>query len=63
MDEISDEALQRYIAIAYKEMILRQKEDEILLILKSIEEETPQNAIKDEWLEYSNFIVKRRSKK
>lgn len=57
---IDDESLNKYINEALSEVLIRSREEEILYIMKTRQEKYPSERNNIEWLEFSDYICKRR---
>lgn len=63
MCEINDFELKNFMNSYYSEIFIRQYEDNILNILKLTAKMIPCKEHDDNWLQYSEFIAKRRGYK
>jgi hypothetical protein len=60
MDNLNDEEINKYVNEAICEHIIQNYENEILLTLKTRFEKYPTEKNNEEWLNYTNFVCKRR---
>ena len=59
---IRDSDLQKYVAEALAEQVIRGHEDQILAVMKQLQEKHPSENNDNEWMQYTNFICRRRYK-
>lgn len=57
---MNDEHLQEYVFEAYVEQLIRNHEDDLLRYMKYRYEKYPSKKNDEEWLNYSNFVCRRR---
>lgn len=57
---ISDSDLEKYFNQVFTEEIIRRNEDEIAAVMKRRQEKYPSEKNDREWLEFSNFVCRRR---
>ena len=58
---ISDSDLKKYVNQAFTEEVIRGYEDQILSVMKHRQEKYPNEKNNREWLEFTNFVCRRRS--
>jgi hypothetical protein len=58
--ELTDQQINEYINQAFSEELIRRTEDHLLSILKFRQEKYPTEKNDKEWLDYTNFISRRR---
>lgn len=57
---ISDEEVNKYVNQALTEQVLMNHENEILSLMKFRNENFPSEKNDSEWLDYTNFVCRRR---
>lgn len=57
---LDESAMQKYVTEAFAEQLLRAAEDNVLKIMKQRYEAIPTEKNDQEWLDYSNFVCRRR---
>lgn len=55
-----DEEIEKYVNMAFSEEILRRYEEQMLTVLKFRQENYPSKQNDREWLEATDYILKRR---
>lgn len=58
-----DEQIKNYINEYFSETAIRNSEDELLRILKLRSEIFKKESYDDDWLDFTDFVIKRRLKK
>lgn len=58
---MNDEKIQEYINLALSESMIRDLEEELLIVMKFRQEKYPSERNDKEWLDFSNFVSNRRS--
>lgn len=57
---ISDEEIKSYINVYYMEMAISHEENTLLMLLKLRQEKFPSEKNDNEWLSFSDWVLKRR---
>jgi hypothetical protein len=60
IEKITDEQIQEYINQVFTEEVLRRYEEKILGVMKTRYEKYPTERNNTEWLDYTNFVCRRR---
>lgn len=57
---MKDEDIERYINQAFTEQVIRRYEEQLLGVMKTRCEKYPTEKNDKEWLDYTNFVCRRR---
>jgi len=57
---ISDKQIEEYVNAAFTEEVIRRYEEQILQVMKKRQEKYPSDQNDSEWLNYSNYVCRRR---
>lgn len=58
--ELSDDAIAQYVNKAFSEQVIQNYEDQLLAVMKHRQEKYPSEKNDREWLDYTNFVCRRR---
>ena len=57
---IENQEIQNYVNKAFTEQVIRHYEDQILRVMKHRQEKYPSDKNDKEWLDFTNFVCRRR---
>lgn len=58
--ELSDEQINKYVNEAFTEQVIQGYENQMLSVMKHRQEKYPTEKNDREWLDYTNFVCRRR---
>lgn len=61
--DLTDEEINQYVNQAFTEEVVQQYENQLLLVMKTRFEKYPTPINDKEWLDYTDFVCRRRCKR